>query len=193
MNEQNFSQREGKLVIIAAPSGGGKTSVIKKFLSKHQGMIHSVSCTTRPMRIGEVDGKDYHFIEQKVFEDGIVNDRFAEWARVHNHFYGTPKETLDGHIRDGHCVLLDLDVVGSLNLKRLYGEKAVTIFILPPSMEELKRRLSLRATDAPYVQELRLKNALTELTCKDKFDYQVVNDDLDRACSEIEKIISVFE
>ena len=175
---------------MAAPSGGGKTSVIKRFLARNPKMVHSISCTTRPPRACEIDGKYYHHIDRKTFENGIRKGQFAEWAEVHNHFYGTPKAPLDKWLRQARDVLLDLDVVGSLNLKQIYKDKAITIFILPPSMGELKRRLTNRGTDSKEVQELRLKNALTELEHKDKFDYQIINDDLDRACLEIEKILA---
>lgn len=181
--------KSGRLIIVAAPSGGGKTSVIKRFLTTHPHMVHSISCTTRPMRAGEVNGRDYLFIDQKTFEDGIKNGRFAEWAKVHNHYYGTPKETLDAWITEGKNVLLDLDIMGSLSLKKIYNDRAISIFILPPSMDELKRRLAGRGTDSREVQEFRLKNALHELTYKDKFDYQVVNDVLELTCQKIEKII----
>jgi guanylate kinase len=179
----------GHLIIIAAPSGTGKTSVIRRFLATHPQMIHSVSCTTRPMRVGDVDGRDYHFIDEATFRRWIAEGRFAEWAEVHDHLYGTPREPLDAALAAGTEVLLDLDVVGSLNLKKMYGDRAITIFLTPPSMEELTRRLASRGTDAPEIQALRLKNALAELAAKDEFDHQVVNDDLERACQEIEEII----
>lgn len=182
--------KKGRLIIIAAPSGTGKTSVIRRFLSGHPDMIYSVSCTTRPPRPGEVDGKDYHFIDEKKFREWMKDGKFAEWAPVHDHFYGTPKGPIDGALKKGTDVLLDLDVVGSLNLKKIYGDRAVSIFLDPPSMGELKKRLFGRGTDSREVQELRLKNALTEMTFKDKFDHRVINDDLGRACGEIEGILS---
>jgi guanylate kinase len=180
---------KGLLIVIASPSGGGKTSVIQKFLARHPEMVHSISCTTRPIRPGEVNGKYYHYLDVKEFEDGIKAGHFVEWAKVHNNYYGTPKAPLDKWLSEGKTVLLDLDVVGSLNLKKLYGKKSVTIFILPPSVEELKKRLAGRKTDSAEAQALRLKNALEEMTHKDEFDYRVVNDDLDRVCGEIEEII----
>ena len=182
--------RKPRLIIIAAPSGTGKTTVIRRFLETHPDMVHSVSCTTRPMRPGDVEGRDYYFIDQKEFEDGIKKNKFAEWAEVHSHLYGTPKEPLDRWLKQNKDILLDVDVIGSLNLKKIYGKQAISIFLVPPSMEELKRRLSQRKTDSPEAQALRLKNAMTEMTYKDKFDHQVVNDVLERACGEIEKIIS---
>ena len=141
------------------------------------------------MRPGDVDGKDYYFIDRKKFEDGINCGKFAEWAEVHGHFYGTPTESLDSYLEMQKDVLLDLDVVGGLNLKKMYGERALSIFLVPPSMEELERRLLGRGTDSPEVQRLRLKNAIIEMGHKDKFDHMVVNDVLDRACAEIERII----
>jgi len=179
----------GLLIVMAAPSGGGKTSVIRRFLPRHPEMVHSISCTTRPMREGEVNGKYYHHIDRKAFEEGIKRGDFIEWAKVHIDYYGTPKAPLDKWLSEGKTVLLDLDVVGSLNIKKIYGKKAVTIFILPPSMEELKKRLEGRGTETEEVKAIRLKNALEEMTHKDEFDFRVVNDDLDRACKEIEAII----
>jgi guanylate kinase len=183
--------RRGRLIVFVAPSGAGKTSVIRLVRSRHDGIGYSVSCTTRPMRPGEVDGRDYRFLDAPTFRRGIDDGRFVEWAEVHGHLYGTPREPLDEAIAQGRDVLLDLDVVGSLRLKELYGDRAVTIFISPPSVAELERRLLLRATDSPAVQRLRLRNALTEMTFKDRFDFQVVNDDLERACREIDGILGL--
>lgn len=182
-------KRQGRLIIIAAPSGTGKTSVIRRFLSTHPQMIHSVSWTTRPIRPGDVDGEDYRFIDDAAFRKGIDGGLFAEWAEVHDHLYGTPREPLENWLAEGRDVLLDVDVVGSLNLKRAYGDRAISIFLVPPTMEELKRRLFGRGTDPPEQQRIRLKNALAEMDARDKFDHQVVNDDLARACREIEGII----
>jgi guanylate kinase len=181
--------RPGRLIVFVAPSGAGKTSVIRLVRSRHEGIAYSVSCTTRPMRPGEVDGRDYRFLDEPTFRRGIEAGRFVEWAEVHGHLYGTPRAPLDEALEQGRDVFLDLDVVGSLCLKELYGDRAVAIFIVPPSVEELERRLLLRATDAPEVQRLRLKNALTEMTFRDRFDFQVVNDDLERACREIDGIL----
>jgi len=180
---------KGQLIIVSSPSGGGKTSVIERLLKKNLNMVHSISCTTRPPRKNEANGKYYYHIDEKTFRDGISSGKFAEWNEVHNQLYGTPKEPLDIWIEQGKEVLLDLDVIGGLRLKELYKEKAIAIFILPPSQEELEKRLKSRGTDSIEVQNLRLANALKELTYKDRFDYQVVNDDLEKAVKEIEKII----
>jgi guanylate kinase len=181
--------RRGRLIVFIAPSGAGKTSVIQRVRSRHRGLAYSVSCTTRPMRRGEVDGRDYCFLDEPTFRRGIEDGRFVEWAEVHGHLYGTRREPLDEALEQGRDVLLDLDVVGSLRVKELYGDRAVTIFLSPPSVEELERRLLARATDSPEAQRLRLRNALTEMTFRDRFDLQVVNDDLERACREIDGIL----
>jgi guanylate kinase len=181
--------RRGRLIVFVAPSGAGKTSVIRLVRSRHGGIAYSVSCTTRPIRPGEVDGRDYRFLDEPTFRRGIDDGRFVEWAEVHGHLYGTPREPLDEALAQGRDVFLDLDVVGSLCLKELYRDRAVAIFLSPPSVDELERRLLLRATDSPEVQRLRLRNALTEMTFRDRFDFQVVNDDLERACREIDGIL----
>jgi guanylate kinase len=185
-------QDKGHLIIIAAPSGTGKTSVIRRLLSLHPEMIHSISWTTRPVRPDKTDERDYHFVDQKTFSDAVENGMFAEFAEVHNHMYGTPKEPLEQALQQKKNILLDLDVMGSLALKKMYENQAISIFLLPPSVEELKNRLRGRKTDSPEEQEIRLKNAIAEITYRDKFDYQVVNDDLDQAVARIEKILFRF-
>jgi guanylate kinase len=181
--------RKGKLIVIAAPSGCGKTSVIKRFLAEHGDARHSISCTTRPMRPGETNGKDYHFLDAETFHKKIADDEFAEWALVHEHHYGTLKSTLDEAIENGVNLFLDLDVVGSFNLKKMYGDDAIAIFLAPPSMEELERRLKGRKTDSEEQLKIRLNNAVKEMTYKDRFDHLVVNDVLEDAYREIEEII----
>jgi len=181
--------RSGKLIIIAAPSGAGKTSIIKRFLETHPNMVHSISWTTRPARPGGVDEGYYKIVDKKVFEDGISKGFFAEWAEVHGHLYGTPLAPLEEALRDGKDILLDLDVKGSLRLKDIYKDQAVTIFVMPPSIDELKRRLSARATDSLAAQALRIRNALAEIEERDKFDYCVINDELEKVCFDIEKIV----
>jgi len=180
---------QARLIIISSPSGGGKTSVIERLLQKHPNMVHSISCTTRPPRASEVNGRYYHHVDRQTFKDGISAGRFAEWNEVHDNLYGTPREPLDKWLSEGKDVLLDLDVIGGLKLKEIYSERAISIFILPPSQEELERRLMKRATDSAEVQQVRLKNALAELSYKDRFDYRIINDDLEKAVAEVEKIL----
>lgn len=179
----------GRLIVVSSPSGGGKSSVIRRFLETHPNMIHSISCTTRPTRPEARDRGDYHFIDKPIFEKWIAEDKFVEWAEVHNNLYGTLKEPLQKALDSGTDVLLDLDVVGGTNVKKIFGKRAVTIFILPPSIDELKKRLDDRGTDSEKVKTLRLQNALRELKYKDDYDYRVINDDLDEACLEIERIL----
>lgn len=181
---------KGRLIIISAPSGTGKTSIIQKLLTLHPNRVHSISCTTRLKRGQEKEGVDYHFIQTESFKKMIKGGEFAEWAEVHNQFYGTPRTPLEKWLSEGREVLLDLDVQGGMRLKNLFGEKAITVFLLPPSVEELIRRLSNRGTDSEAERTLRLENAKHELSFKDQYDYQIVNSDLDQACRDIEKKLS---
>lgn len=180
---------KGRLIIISAPSGTGKTSVIQRFLATHPNMIHSVSCTTRPIRAGEADGRDYHFIGEEAFQAMIGRGEFAEQAQVHNYRYGTPRKPLEDALKRGMDVLLDLDVQGGLCLKKMFGRQAVTIFLLPPSVQELERRLNFRGTDSPETRKIRLENAKKEMTFRDSYDHQVINGALEEACKEIERIL----
>lgn len=179
----------GRLIIISAPSGTGKTSVIQRLLQKYPEMIHSVSWTTRFKRPQETDGKDYHFVSEARFKKGIEEGGFAEWAEVHNAYYGTPIGPLEKWLSEGTDVLLDLDIHGAMNLKKIFGAKAITIFLLPPSEEELERRLLSRKTDSLKEQKTRLRNAKQEISQKGRYDFQVVNHDLEQACAEVEKIL----
>ncbi|MDO8494030.1 MAG: guanylate kinase [Deltaproteobacteria bacterium] len=179
----------GCLVIISAPSGTGKTTVIQRLLEKNQRMVHSVSCTTRARRPQETDGKDYHFLSVEEFQKGIRENRFAEWAEVHGSFYGTPKEPIERWLSAGVTVLLPIDVQGGMNLKNLYPRAAISIFLLPPSEEELKRRLDQRKTDSKAEKEIRLQNAKKEMKFKDAYDHQVVNREVEEACLAIEELI----
>jgi guanylate kinase len=179
----------GRIIIVSAPSGGGKTSVISRLMARHPDLIHSISFTTRPARPGGVDVGYYEIVSEAAFRAGVARGELAEWAEVHGHLYGTPRGPLDRWLAEGRDVIADVDVVGGENLKRAYGERAVSIFLLPPSMEALEERLARRATDSEEVRQLRLRNAVRELACQDRYDHRVVNDDLDRACAEIEGIL----
>ena len=179
----------GQLIIITAPSGAGKTTLIKKLL-KNDDFVLSVSYTTRSPRVGEVDGRDYHFISDEEFLDKKDNDFFAEWALVHNHYYGTSKEDSYNLIKTGKNVIFDVDYQGALNLQKTMPD-ALSIFILPPSLEILKERLVNRKTDSEEVINLRIKNAQKEIYYAKHFDYLLINDEIDRAFADLRDIIRV--
>ena len=177
------------LIVISGPSGVGKSSLLKKLLEKHCGGISfSVSYTSRGMREGERDGIDYFFVSEQKFKDDIERDMFIEWAKVHDNYYGTSKKFIENVSKQGKRCILDIDVQGALNLMSKNID-AKYIFIAPPSVEVLKERLLYRNTDSIEVIEKRVKNAIKELTFKEKYQYIVINDDFDRAFLELENII----
>jgi len=179
----------GRLIIVAAPSGGGKTSMIRFLMERHPHLVHSVSHTTRSRRPGGVDSGYYRIVDEESFHTGVREGAFAEWAEVHGSLYGTPRDSLERWLDEGLDVLLDLDVVGALSLKAAFGDRAITLFLEPPDMDELRRRLALRAEDSKEAQATRLINAEREMEARDRFDHRVVNDDLQRACREVEAIL----
>jgi guanylate kinase len=181
-------QREGILFVISAPSGAGKTTLCKEIIDFFPSLRHSVSYTTRPQRTGEMDGTDYHFVSRAVFDSMIGKGAFAEWAEVHGNRYGTAIETLKHFLSDGYDVLLDIDCQGAKQLKQSW-QQGVFIFILPPSLSELQRRLHGRNTDAPEVIARRIANARNELREAVWYDYLVVNDDFSQAFAELKSII----
>ncbi len=178
----------GKLFVISAPSGTGKTTVIKKLLSDVPGLVLSVSSTTRNLRGSERDGSDYNFITKNEFEKMKGSGELLEWASVYGEFYGTPKGPVEKLLKEGKNVILDIDVQGARQVKKMFPDTTL-IFLLPPSKEELIKRLTGRGTDKKDVLELRIKNAEKELAEKDFYDHQVVNDNIDNAVEKIAKII----
>ena len=180
--------KRGKILVIVAPSGTGKSTLIEKLQKEVPSLSWSVSCTTRPMREGEIDGDDYFFITKDEFLKRRENNEFIEWAQVHSNFYGTLKSFVDKGLEEGKHLLFDLDVQGCDSFKREYGDEAQVIFIEPPSLAELKKRLVARATDKVEVIQERLKNAERELARKDDFDYKVLNDDFDVAYKNLKEI-----
>lgn len=178
----------GKLIILSAPSGTGKSTAVASLCALMPQLQVSVSCTTRPKRPQEQDGRDYFFLTEAEFRARMATGDFAEWAQVHGNFYGTPKAPLEEVLRSGRVMLLDLDVQGGMQLKKAFPQ-AVSIFLLPPSFEVLQERLQGRATDSPEQIRLRLENAKRELEYQNFYDYCVVNDDLEQAVRDIEKII----
>jgi len=179
----------GKLFIVSAPSGAGKTTLIRQVLDRFDTLSYSVSHTTRPPRDNEVHGRDYFFIPFEEFEQKIQQNHWLEWAKVHDHYYGTSKAFVKQTLDAGQSLLLDIDVQGAKQIMDA-GIRAVTIFILPPSFDELSRRLKNRGTDTEAVIQKRLENAQKELESKNHYHYQVVNDDLDQAVREM---IRIFE
>jgi guanylate kinase len=176
------------LVILSSPSGAGKTTVCERILSKHKSYIRSVSVTTRQRRKGEKQGRDYLFVSEEEFKRKIKKKEFVEWAWVHGERYGTLKKFVTKAKREGRVALFVLDVQGGMAFKRIYPH-SVLIFILPPSMKELKKRLKKRGTERSHQMQLRLKTALREISFWSKYDYVVVNRSLNQTIQSVEKII----
>jgi len=169
------------LVLISGPSGAGKTTFVKALLKSDSRLVFSVSTTTRPPRKGEADGEQYHFVDEAEFDRLIAADAFIEWARVHEHRYGTCRDHLEAMVKKGAIPLLDLDVQGGLKVMELYGDRVVSVFLFPPSWAVLEERLRARQTDDESVIQTRLRNAHWEVSFAEKYEYFIVNDDLNTA------------
>lgn len=178
----------GKLIVIVAPSGTGKSTMIKRLKGDFPSLVESVSFTTRPMRPGEIHGLSYFYISREEFIIRKENNEFLEWAEVHGNFYGTSKEFVESSLKSGKHVLFDLDVQGTDSMKDYFGEVANVIFISPPSVEELEKRLRHRGTENTQVINLRLMNAHKELLRKDDFDFLIYNDDIEKAYQRLKEI-----
>jgi guanylate kinase len=180
----------GDLFIVSSPSGGGKTTLISRLLSRRDGDLHfSVSHTTRPRRSGEEDGREYRFVSAKDFREMIGREEFFEWAEVHGNLYGTARKEVLPRLRAGQDVILDIDVQGVRQVKERYPS-AIAIFILPPSAEELGRRLRARGLDDEAQVEKRLANAAREIGEVSHYDYAIINDDLERALGALDAIVT---
>lgn len=171
----------GLLLVVSAPSGAGKSTLLARVMARIPGLAFSVSHTTRKPRVGEVPGRHYHFIERTRFEEMIVANLFLEWASVHNNFYGTSLQSVADQLADGLDVILDIDVQGAAILRRNTAMVDAQIFIAPPGLVELERRLRSRATEDEESIRLRLENARSEMQSADDYDYLIVNDQLDAA------------
>ena len=172
-------------ITISAPSGSGKTTLCKALQVVEPDIQWSISYTTREKRDIEEDGIDYHFISSDKFEDFIINGYFVEWENVHGYYYGTSLKSLNNAIHENKMLLLEMDVKGSMNIKKLYPEKTFSIFIIPPSIEHLRDRLKNRGTDSAKRIEVRLKRFQEEMEFQNKFDYVMVNENLESAKIEL--------
>lgn len=183
-------RRRGLLIVLSSPSGAGKSTISRMLLDADDCISMSVSATTRPPRPGEINGRDYHFVSDAEFDRLIAEDSFAEWAHVFDHRYGTPKEPIKAALRDGRDVLFDVDWQGAEQLSVGLGEELVTIFILPPSMAELDRRLRARGTDSVSVIRGRMERAAAEIGHWAEYDYVLINEDTQRCLDQVRGILS---
>lgn len=184
---------KGKLIIFSAPSGAGKTTIVKHLLHKGFNLEFSISATSRKARHTETHGKDYYFLSGKEFLTKVENDEFLEWEEVYKGVsYGTLKSEVDKIRKQGKNVIFDVDVVGGLNIKKCYGDEALAVFVQPPSVEELKNRLRGRSTESEEKIQMRIAKAEHELSFANQFDAVITNDNLELAFKKAEKIISEF-
>lgn len=187
--------RKGLMFVLSSPSGAGKTTLSKRLLARyagasaHESMVMSVSVTTRPARPGEVDGTDYFFLDDEQYDAMVVNRELMEYARVFNYHYGTPANFVSQHIDNGTDVLFDIDWQGTHQLKGKSPEDLVSIFILPPSLEELERRLRARGQDSDEVVQMRMLKATAEISHWREYDYVLINQDLDETLDRINHIL----
>lgn len=180
--------QKGLLVVISGPSGTGKGTVCKKLLSQRNNVRYSVSATTRKPREGETEGQNYYFISESQFLDMIEKDALIEWDKFCDNYYGTPKAFVESAIEQGTDVILEITVEGALEIKQKYSD-CVLIFLLPPSFEELRRRIVTRATDSSEVIKKRLESATNEIKYAGKYDYVILNDSVEDAVLNIEKVL----
>lgn len=180
--------RDGFLLVLSGPSGVGKGTVCEALLSKRDDIKYSISATTRKKRPQEVNGENYYFLSLEEFKNQIDNNEFIEHAKVHGNYYGTPKSYVMERIEEGDIVILEIDVQGALQVKENYPG-AIYIFLLPPDLKELRNRIEKRATEDKETIDLRMNNAQEELSFIDKYDYAVINDEIDTTVRKIESII----
>jgi len=178
----------GCLFILSAPSGTGKTTLCNAMRKQFPDLVYSISYTTRPPRRNEADGVDYHFMSREIFEEKIQENQWAEWAEVHGNFYGTAAEDLDRHLRAGNDILLDIDVNGAQQIKARFPG-CITIFIMPPSLDELANRLKNRNSDTADVIRRRIENAKQEIARRNFYDHIIVNDRLEEATARLAELI----
>lgn len=184
---------KGKLIIFSAPSGAGKTTIVRHLMQKDLNLHFSVSATSRQPRHNEEDGKDYYFISENSFKERIANNEFLEWEEVYKGtFYGTLKNEVEKIRLNGNHVIFDVDVIGGLNIKKYYGSEALAIFVKPPSVEELKKRLMSRSTETEEIITMRIAKAEKEMSYADQFDLIIINENLEDAFIEAENVVQKF-
>jgi len=184
---------QGKLLLFCGPSGSGKTTIVHHLLKKYPQLVFSVSATTRPKRSIETDGKDYHFLSVEEFKKKIAANEFVEWEEVYSdRFYGTLKSEIEKIWRSGGIALFDVDVEGGLKIKKIFGDRLLAVFVMPPSVEELHKRLSARNSETPASYKARIAKSEHEITYAFRFDKVIINDRLDDALKEAEKITDDF-
>lgn len=182
---KNDFLNKGAILLISGPSGCGKSSLLKKLYKEIQNYYFSISTTTRDPRVGESDGVDYLFVDKKEFEAGIKSGNFLEWAEVHGNYYGTSLQPIYKALDEGKLVIFDIDVQGFEQVIEKLQDITTTVFITTPTLKELEKRLSLRGTDCAEVIEKRIKNAQKEILYTQKYDYLIINDDLDEAADQL--------
>lgn len=187
-----MSHKPGKLIVFSAPSGTGKSTIARLVLECMDGLVFSVSATTRQRRAGEIDGESYYYLTRKQFEEKVKSGGFIEYEHFFGNFYGTLLDKTEEAVNIGKNLLLDLDVKGALNLKERFPDNSLLIFFRPPSFEELKKRLRKRDSEDDQALQERLQRAEFELSLAHQFDREVVNDDLDRAVDEVKAVITEF-
>lgn len=186
-------KRNSRVLIISAPSGAGKSTLVNHLLASGLPLAFSVSATSRKPRGSESDGREYYFISAPEFRRRISRDEFVEWQEVYrNRYYGTLKSELERIAAEGKTPLFDVDVKGGINLKKIFGKKALALFIMPPSVEELRSRLLKRGTDPEEDIEVRVQKAASEILLACSFDRVIINDDLEKSCNEITAVVKEF-
>jgi guanylate kinase len=188
--DMSTRRRRGLLIVLSSPSGAGKTTISRRLMQEDSSISMSVSATTRPMRPGEVEGRDYHFVDDAEFQRLVDADELAEWAYVFDHRYGSPKEPIKEALKDGRDTLFDIDWQGTQQLEYAFRTDLVLIFILPPSMKELERRLEERGTDSDEIIAGRMRRAAGEIGHWAEYDYVLINDDMEKCLADVQAIIA---
>ncbi len=186
-------KNESRVLIISAPSGAGKSTLVSHLLASGLPLAFSISATSRKPRGSETNGREYYFISAAEFKRRISREEFVEWQEVYrNHYYGTLKSELERIAAEGRIPLFDVDVMGGINLKKIFADRALALFIMPPSVEELRSRLEKRGTDSEEEIEMRVQKAASEILLAYSFDRVIINDDLEKSCNEITAVVKEF-